>query len=625
MKKLISAVTASLILISLFPAVSASPSSSGAEYAAYLNSNFDGSNSAVVVGDIYSADGDVVLHNADEGHKITGDIYYNSSNNYTNDSTFIIDGNAIPLDDTAFNAPVIDAPGIPVIDNYVAQFSAGWYPLPAPVTRDTHYGNLTVTNKLTVDVTNGDISIVVDNLTMTGMGTIELIGDGKLYLYVNSDLSISESCVLNPNHDNNKFFVFVTNGDLLLDGNGRIFANIYLFNESSEAEFTHSGMLFGDLVFPGKDFCITGSSNIHGNVYAPNADAEIYGSGILYGRIVANSLKMYGFGKVLYDPEHTDIPLPDILEKYTLTVNVSPAGAGSVTPASGEYNHGSIVNISASPNSGYVFDRFETDSILPNASGDIEMTQNVTLTAIFRVADTYPDDIPEGDPITLSCSYAYLYGYGDGSGNVGPSDDVTNEQLSAMIHRLLRLNGHAEFSLPLTPTFLDLEPGCWSYRAMEYMTSIGVFKSANDYVYPTSGVTRGEAARLISIALNIAPDSDNPNSLVQFTDIDATNPYYFFIKALHDSGTLLGSGSAINPESVLTRAEVVTIINRLIGRDDRYDISDIPNPYNDIDDAKWYYSDIIRASFGFSDEPDSETGLFELDPENKLPLSEIDY
>ena len=66
--------------------------------------------------------------------------------------------------------------------------------------------------------------------------------------------------------------------------------------------------------------------------------------------------------------------------KYTLTLNVSPSGSGSVTGA-GEYEAGKEAKMIATPNSGYVFSRWSdgnTDSVRY-----ITMNGNKSLTAYF--------------------------------------------------------------------------------------------------------------------------------------------------------------------------------------------------------------------------------------------------
>ncbi len=50
--------------------------------------------------------------------------------------------------------------------------------------------------------------------------------------------------------------------------------------------------------------------------------------------------------------------IPSLLQTptHTLSVSVSPSGAGSVSPAGGQYKSGEQVILTASPASGYTFD-----------------------------------------------------------------------------------------------------------------------------------------------------------------------------------------------------------------------------------------------------------------------------
>lgn len=66
---------------------------------------------------------------------------------------------------------------------------------------------------------------------------------------------------------------------------------------------------------------------------------------------------------------------------YNLTLNVSPSGAGT-TSGAGSYKAGTEVKISASPNSGYAFDRWSDGDT--NMSRYITMTGNKSLTAYFE-------------------------------------------------------------------------------------------------------------------------------------------------------------------------------------------------------------------------------------------------
>jgi uncharacterized repeat protein (TIGR02543 family) len=72
-----------------------------------------------------------------------------------------------------------------------------------------------------------------------------------------------------------------------------------------------------------------------------------------------------------------------VVQTYTLTTNVSPSGAGSVSPAGGEYDAGTQVSLSATANSGYVFDYWSDDSNATGPNIGITMDSDKHVTANF--------------------------------------------------------------------------------------------------------------------------------------------------------------------------------------------------------------------------------------------------
>lgn len=83
-------------------------------------------------------------------------------------------------------------------------------------------------------------------------------------------------------------------------------------------------------------------------------------------------------------------PEPDIY--YTLTVNISPSGGGSVSPSSADYAAGTSVELTATPNEGYAFGSWSvalTGSINPDT---IIMDSAKSVTANF-VKFTAPEDV----------------------------------------------------------------------------------------------------------------------------------------------------------------------------------------------------------------------------------------
>lgn len=76
-------------------------------------------------------------------------------------------------------------------------------------------------------------------------------------------------------------------------------------------------------------------------------------------------------------------------QQYSLTTAVYPPGSGTVYPASGWYNAGSVVPISAYANNGYVFSGF-SGNLTGGSPGSVTMNSNKSVTANFtQIATQY--------------------------------------------------------------------------------------------------------------------------------------------------------------------------------------------------------------------------------------------
>ena len=85
-------------------------------------------------------------------------------------------------------------------------------------------------------------------------------------------------------------------------------------------------------------------------------------------------------------------------ETYTLTTNISPSGAGSVSPSGGEYESGHQVTLTASPVSGYTFDYWGGAASGSSNTVTITMNSDKTITAYFEPLDDSqePKEFPPG-------------------------------------------------------------------------------------------------------------------------------------------------------------------------------------------------------------------------------------
>jgi len=80
----------------------------------------------------------------------------------------------------------------------------------------------------------------------------------------------------------------------------------------------------------------------------------------------------------------------NVVSTYTLTTNVSPTGAGTITkdPNQNTYQSGTVVTLTASPASGYTFSNWSGDASGTSTTTTVTMNGNKTVTANFATIGT---------------------------------------------------------------------------------------------------------------------------------------------------------------------------------------------------------------------------------------------
>jgi hypothetical protein len=146
--------------------------------------------------------------------------------------------------------------------------------------------------------------------------------------------------------------------------------------------------------------------------------------------------------------------------QYELTTTVDPAGSGTTDPAVGvhSYSAGSLVNITATPASGYVFDHWDGDCTGTGAC-QVTMNANKTVTAYFTNAPSILGDV-NGDG-TVNSTDALIVLSGDVGIDISqfcPANcgDVNDDGLVNSTDALIILSYDVGMSTP----FPVGEPGC---------------------------------------------------------------------------------------------------------------------------------------------------------------------
>ena len=188
---------------------------------------------------------------------------------------------------------------------------------------------------------------------------------------------------------------------------------------------------------------------------------------------------------------------------------------------------------------------------------------------------------------------SYINGYPDGS--VKPTGNITREEIAAILYRITNHEYEAPFVVS-GEVFPDVAADRWSVLNIEYLAEKNVILGYPDGEYkPAGNLTRAEFATLIarfaSLKSNKASDP--------FADLSDDHWAYDDIVALCEEGLMKGyEDKTFRADSKITRAEVMNVVNKLLGRNpsESYVKSLKLNPYNDLEEEKWYYVDVIEAT-----------------------------
>ncbi|MBQ9975800.1 MAG: S-layer homology domain-containing protein [Clostridia bacterium] len=187
---------------------------------------------------------------------------------------------------------------------------------------------------------------------------------------------------------------------------------------------------------------------------------------------------------------------------------------------------------------------------------------------------------------------AYILGY---EGNTfRPNANMTRAEACTIFARLL-LKTQAIPDGYVT-RFEDVKTGDWFYNAIAYLDQSDFFYRNESTTYkPNEPITRAEFVDLAVKASSLAAK----NSISEFADVTSEHFYYDSIIEAANAGIVNGyEDNTFRPDNTITRAEVVTVINRLLGLKVSEKTVSTTNGYNVFSDSKshWALYNIIMAS-----------------------------
>ncbi len=221
-----------------------------------------------------------------------------------------------------------------------------------------------------------------------------------------------------------------------------------------------------------------------------------------------------------------------------------------------------------------------------------ELTQTVTLNKLAPLAEPVVTFTHPKIPYQYNgANKAYILGFDDGT--FRPNENMTRAQACTIFARLLL--GTNEIPAGYTTRFTDVKTGSWYYNAVAYLDENEFFNQIDGTTYkPEEPITRAEFVDLANKASSLVG-----NNKVSFTDVPADHFYYEAIMAAAQSGLVNGyEDETFRPDNTITRAEVVTVVNRLLNLtvSDKYvDESKQANTFKDIS-KHWAKNSILMAS-----------------------------
>ena len=243
-------------------------------------------------------------------------------------------------------------------------------------------------------------------------------------------------------------------------------------------------------------------------------------------------------------------------------------------------------NIPSRP--GYRFTGWYDSSRLDNRyDEDEEIDVPMGITTVFAGwEETSVPSMLNGDD-----HYAYIQGYSDGT--VRPNANITRAQVATIFFRLLDEDVRDD-NLTTYNTFPDVDEDYWANTAISTMASLGVINGRNSGLFdPDAYITRAEFA-----AICARFDDSGVDGITTFTDTVGHWAEDEISRAAA-LGWIQGySDGTFRPNQYITRAQAVTMINRVLCRlpEDTDDLLSGMNTWTDCHEDDWFYLAIQEAT-----------------------------
>ena len=232
----------------------------------------------------------------------------------------------------------------------------------------------------------------------------------------------------------------------------------------------------------------------------------------------------------------------------------------------------------------YTFTGWYADKALTQKITSVTMNSDKTVYAGWE-ATGVPDKLNGDD------HFAYVIGYPDGK--VHPKGNISRAETATIFFRLLKADIR-DGNLTADNVFSDVSDGQWHNKAVSTMAKLGIVKGRRaDRFDPDASITRAEFAAICA-RFNTKP-VENSSSFSDISGHWAENE----IERAAAFGWISGyPDGTFRPDARITRAEAVTMINRVLCRmpQSKSDLLDSMVTWPDNKPSDWHYLAVQEAT-----------------------------
>ena len=226
------------------------------------------------------------------------------------------------------------------------------------------------------------------------------------------------------------------------------------------------------------------------------------------------------------------------------------------------------------------------------AYADPDKGADADIINIYGKQSSSGSTVKTGPQLNRDDHVAYIMGYPDGT--VQPEGEITRAEACTIFFRLLT-DSSRDYYFSKTNDYTDVNAGDWFNNAISTLSNAGIVTGYNDGTFrPNQPITRGEMAKIIANFANLSKGGKT------FSDLSG-HWSKTYVELAAGNGWIAGyPDGSFRPDQKITRAETVTMINRVLERVPAKELRllsrSIMLTLPDNNPGDWYYIAIQEAS-----------------------------